>query len=230
MKSLIRKIAAVLVAMTALFLWQPATARLTGNADELCAPFANTPLDQSFIADMLTAAGNGTLFRIEPGSSRMGFCVQGPMGLVRAEFKQFNGGLTFQGADAENARTLVALDVSSLVSDTLFADSMLKSEQFLDAETYPQIYFVGRSVEWINARKAVLKGDLTLHGVTREVAFYVELSEPRQQQYAKEKISIKASTTISRAEFGIQALAPAVDDRVTLCMQVKAVRYLVDAL
>ncbi len=227
MKSIVRKFVRVL---TLFLVLQPAFASVDGNADELCAPFAESQMDQSFIAEMLTAASNGSLFRIEPDSSRMGFCVQGPTGLVRAEFKQFNGGLTFQGADAKKAKTLVALDVSSLVTDTLFADGMLKSAQFLDVETYPQIFFAGHTIEWINPRKAVLKGDLTMHGVTREVAFYVELSSPRQQSYAKEKLSIKASTTISRAEFGMRAFAPAVDDRVTLCMQVEAVRYQVDAL
>lgn len=212
-----------------LLLVVPLFALTTDNPEEVCSSFKDVELEQSFITNMLSAASNGTFYRINPDSSKAGFCVHGPMGLVRAEFKQFDGAVALPGKRKHGAAALVTLDVGSLESDTIFADSLLKSDSFLDAETYPKITFAGKDVVWINPEKAVIKGSLTMHGVTRDVAFYVEFSSVSDQHYATDMVQIKASTTISRSEFGLDAF-DSVEDKVNLCMQVDAVRYYVDPL
>lgn len=220
-----------LIVLLSLFTFiAPAYAMVADDSANVCAPFTDTNVGESSIAQMLSAADNGMLYRINQETSKAGFCVQGPTGLVRANFKRFNGAVALLDNRADNIKTLIAMDVDSLESDTFLVASMLKGDAFLDAETFPKIFFVGKSVEWINSRKAVLKGELTMHGQTREVAFYVELTVPRQKSYAMESISIKASTTISRTQFGLGALVGVVDDKVTLCMEFEAVRYRVEYL
>jgi polyisoprenoid-binding protein YceI len=201
-----------------------------GIADgDLCAPFENGVVDKSIVASMLASAKDGHLYRIQPESSRMGFCVDSPVGRVEGRFKDFKGGLTFvpTPAAASDQQAMVMVDTRSLETGASLIEGMLKGEQFFDVNRYPEILFVSRQFRWVDNAEAVLIGDLTLHGVTRQVGFHVRLIEKDQAggRRGEERILVKATTLISRAEFGLDALSPMVSDAVSLCMSVEAVRY-----
>ena len=190
---------------------------------DVCAPFKDADIDQSMLSLMLKAATDGDLYRIKPGSSKMGFCVNGPTGEVKAEFRNFNGGLALNDFERQGA-SLVRIEVDSLETDSGFIEMMMKSESFFDSEQYPDIIFVSTGIEWMTDKKGVLKGDLTMHGVTKAVAFYVELTKTETEP-GKEAVTVKATTTVQRSEFGMFTLSPMVDDRVSLCMSIDAYRH-----
>jgi len=190
--------------------------------DNVCAPFKDANIDQNMLSLMLQAATDGDLYRIKPGSSKMGFCVNSPVGKVKAEFRNFKGGLALDDFMQQGA-SLVRIDVDSLETDSGFIEAMLKSESFFDAEQYPDIIFVSTGIEWMSDNKGVLKGDLTMHGVTKAVAFYVDLKKTETAS-GEEAVTVKATTTVQRSEFGMFTLLPAVDDRVSLCMSIDAYR------
>jgi len=189
----------------------------------VCAPFKNAQVDQSKLAMMLEAADEGYLYRIKPGSSTMGFCVNSPLGVIKAEFHEFNGGLALKETKKQGS-VMVNIAVDSLQVDSAIIGAMLKGESFFDSEQFPDIVFVSTGFEWITAQKAVFKGDLTMHGVTKTVAFYVDLSKVKTVQ-GEEVITVKATTTIQRSEFNMYTLNPMVDDRVSLCMTIDAYKY-----
>jgi len=191
--------------------------------DNLCKPFEDAQIDKSLINTMLQAADDGHLYRIKQGSSRMGFCVNSPLGVVEAEFKNFKGGLALKDT-RQDGHALVTIEVDSLDTNSFVIENMLKSESFFDSEEYPEILFVSSGMEWIGEKRAVLKGDLTMHGVTKPVAFYVDLLEAKDGK-GEEMLTVKATTTIQRSEFGMYTLSPVVDDRVSLCMSIDAERY-----
>ncbi len=191
--------------------------------DNVCAPFKDADIDQSILSLMLQAATDGDLYRIKPGSSKMGFCVNGPTGEVKAEFHKFNGGLALNDVERQGA-SLVRIEVDSLETDSGFIQMMMKSESFFDSEQYPDIIFASTGIEWTSDKKGVLKGDLTMHGVTKAVAFYVELKKTETEP-GKEAVTVKATTTVQRSEFGMFTLSPMVDDRVSLCMSIDAYRH-----
>ena len=191
--------------------------------DNICQPFEDAQVDKSLISQMLRAADDGYLYRIKQGSSRMGFCVNSPLGVVEAEFKNFSGGLALKDT-GEDGHALVTIEVDSLDTDSFVIESMLKSESFFDSEVYPEILFVSSGIEWIGQKRAVLKGNLTMHGVTKEVAFYVDMFEAKNGG-GEDVLTVKATTTIQRSEFGMYTLSPVVDDRVSLCMSIDAERY-----
>ena len=190
--------------------------------DNLCSPFEDAQIDKSLISRMLQAAEDGHLYRIKQGSSRMGFCVNSPLGVVEAEFKNFKGGLALKDSQ-QDGQALVTIEVDSLETDSFVIEAMLKSESFFDSEVYPEILFVSSGMEWIGEKRAVLKGDLTMHGVTKSVAFYVDMFETKDGE--EDILTVKATTTIQRSEFGMYTLSPVVDDRVSLCMSIDAERY-----
>jgi polyisoprenoid-binding protein YceI len=191
--------------------------------DDVCAPFKDADIDQNMLSLMLQAAADGDLYRIKPGSSKMGFCINSPVGEVKAEFRNFKGGLALDDFIQQGA-SLVSIEVDSLETDSGLIEAMLKGESFFDTEQYPDIIFVSTGIEWMADKKAVLKGDLTMHGVTKAVAFYVELKKT-ETDYGVETVTVKATTTVQRSEFDMFTLAPMVDDRVSLCMSLDAYRY-----
>ena len=191
--------------------------------ETLCAPFKNAQIDQSKLKMMLSAAKDGDLYRIKPDSSKMGFCVNSPLGVIKAEFHDFKGGLALKETK-EQGSVMVNIAVDSLKVDSSIVSAMLKSESFFDSEKFPDIVFVSTGFEWITDKKAVFKGELSMHGVTKTVAFYVDLAKVKTVQ-GEEVITVKATTTIQRSEFNMHTLSPMVDDRVSLCMTIDAYKY-----
>ena len=193
---------------------------------DVCAPFKGGVVDSSIVSRMLSAADEGHLYRINPESSRVGFCVDSPIGMIEGEFTDFAGGLTFlEEHVAEDEQALVMVRTGSLETDGRFIKNMLKGKRFFDVDNYPEILFVSTGFKWVSATEAVLVGKLTMHGVTKEVGFHVELVEEPGEDADPTRILVKATTLIRRSEFGLTALSPMVSDSVNLCMSVDAVRY-----
>lgn len=195
---------------------------------ELCAPLKDAQVDQNILAVMLKAAEDGDLYRIDPDTSKMGFCIDSPVGRVEAEFRRFNGGLALKEFDEQSSgsrgSTAVRIAVDSLETDSGLIETMLKSESFFDSEQYPDIIFVSTEIEWISDKKAIFKGDLTMRGITKKVAFYVDMKKIKSSQ-GDDVVTVKATTTIQRSEFDMYTLSSLVDDRVSLCMTIDAYRY-----
>ena len=104
--------------------------------------------------------------------------------------------------------------------------NLIRSPRFFDVANYPEILFVSTDFEWISATRAELRGNLTLHGITRPVIFNVEVSAGGSKQVGEaENILVKATTTIRRSDFGMDTLSKLVSDFVQLCMSVEAKKY-----
>jgi polyisoprenoid-binding protein YceI len=195
--------------------------------EELCAPFLNGKVDSSRVDAMRAAAKGGHLYRIQPDTSRVGFCVDSEFALVKAEFKDFQGGLTLwpdHPDDKEQAMVLVK--TASLDTGGSMIEYMLKGERFFDVQNYPEILFVSTGFSWTSETTGTLKGDLTLHGVTRPVTFKVTLLPIKNSDEKNAgKVLVKAGTTIHRSDFGMDTLSRVVNDNVELCMSVEVVRY-----
>ena len=86
---------------------------------------------------------------------------------------------------------------------------------------------ISKHFQWVSDTEGLLIGDLTLRDVTREVGFHVQLlkSEPVSSRHDQEKLKVKATTLLSRAQFGIDAMSPVLGDAVSLCMEIEALRY-----
>ena len=198
---------------------------------DVCAPFKDGVVDGSVVSKMLAAANDGHLYRINPSSSKIGFCVDRPLGLIECEYKDFTGGLTFlHEKSATDEKSLVMVNPARLETDGSFIEGMLKGRKFFDVENFPEILFVSTGFKWVSETEAVLLGDLTMHGVTKAVGFHVKLIEqPVDDEPGslgqEQRILVRATTRILRSDFGLTSLSPMVGDSVNLCMSVDAVKY-----
>lgn len=190
--------------------------------DEVCTPFKTAEIDQSLISTMLNAAKKGHLYRVKDNTSQMGFCVESSIGVVNGEFKKFKGGIALQG---NQTQAMLAIDVDSLETDAGFIKRLLKGDDFFNVEDYPEVVFVSTGFEWMSDTDAVLKGELTMHGVTKPVGFYVEIFQVDSAPGESGRILVKATTTVLRSEFGMTALPSMVNDKVNLCMSVEAEKF-----
>ena len=121
---------------------------------------------------------------------------------------------------------MVLVKTASLDTDGSMIEYLLKGQRFFDVENYPEILFVSSDFKWTSDTTGIMKGDLTLHGVTRPVTFNVTLFPVKtKDNKAVGKVLVKAGTIIHRSDFGMDTLSRVVNDNVELCMSVEAVRY-----
>ena len=203
-------------------------AQANSDKNDLCAPFKDGKVDASLLSSMLDAARDGYLYRIETGTSQVGFCVSSKFSRVKGHFHKFNGGIALPpaGKTAPANQAMIVIEAASLDTDGSLVENMLKGERFFDVEKYPEILFISRGFKWTDNDTATITGDLTVHGVTRQVVFEVTLTPVKDATGGKtHRMTVKASTTILRSQFGMDSMSKLVSDDVTLCMSVEVVRY-----
>ena len=164
------------------------------------------------------------LYEIQQRTSKMVFRVDSPIGDVWASFQDFEGVFTMLHHDGPHDMASIEINANSLDTDGGFIGMLLKSRSFFDVENFPSMRFSGNSLEWYGDRRAVLKGQMTIKGVTRQVAFYVEVVDEAADNGFVDQITVKATTTIKRSEFGIDSMLPAVGDKVNLFLRIDAVK------
>ena len=200
------------------------------NADSDIIRFANDEAGeriekQEILTQNMDLILNEYLYEIQPQTSKMLFRVDSPIGEVWASFQDFEGFFAIMlNSAAQDDPTSININAESLDTDGVFIEAMLRSESFFDVENFPSMHFTGSSFEWFSDRHAVLKGYMTIKNVTRPVAFYVELVNVNVENRYSERITVKATTTIRRSEFGIYTLLPAVSDNVNLFMSIDALK------
>ncbi len=110
----------------------------------------------------------------EPGHTAAQFCARHMMvTCVRGDFKNVRGTLRFDPEHPEHSAVSIKIDASNLWSGEPDRDAHLRSADFLDVEKHPEITFSGDQVELLGAREYLVRGDLTIRGVTRKVALKV---------------------------------------------------------
>ena len=191
--------------------------------DDICAPFKDGLVDESLLETMLSAAHDGHLFRIEQSSSRVGFCVDSALKRIKGTFNDFRGGITLDAGANSNGQTMVLIQSGSLDTEGILVRNLLMGENFFDVESHPEILFVSHSFDWTGTDTALLRGDLTLRGVTRPVTFIVTLTPAEKGN--GDVITVEATTAIDRVQFGMDKLENIADNEVQLCISAEARKY-----
>ncbi len=190
----------------------------------ICAPFRGGVVDPAIVNAMLQAASENRLYRIRQKSSSVGFCIDTFIGRVEAEFKGVQGGFALRREVwGDESQMLVMVDANSLAMEECFVKSMLKSEHFLDTETYPKMLFVSSQLKWLDHEKGILEGMLTMRGVTKLVRFDVKMVMiANKDPLNVANIIVTAKSFIKRADFGMDHMNFLVGDEIELCMRIEA--------
>jgi polyisoprenoid-binding protein YceI len=123
---------------------------------------------------------------------------------VRGGFRNITGTLEFDPANPAAARVEAVIQTADMISTGLAdRDNHLKSPDFLDVVSYPTITFKSTRVEPTGENRAKIYGDLTIRGVTREVAIDAEHLGEIASPWGDHRAGFTGSVTINREDFGL---------------------------
>src|SRR6187551_381436 len=123
---------------------------------------------------------------------------------VRGEFTKLEGKVSWDPSKPEATQVEAAIDVASINTRDEKRDGHLKSPDFLDAANFEKITFKSKSVKAKGSDELSITGDLTIHGVTKEVVLEVEgPSAPSTDPFGNVRIGATATTKIKREDFGL---------------------------
>jgi polyisoprenoid-binding protein YceI len=128
---------------------------------------------------------------------------------VKGEFTKVTGTVTWDPDNPSASKVEATIDVSSLHTRDEQRDGHLKSAEFFDLAQYPDIKFVSKSVQPDGHDEYLVKGDMTIHGVTKEVELHVEGPTPEvKDPWGNLKAGAAATAKINRKDFGLGWNAP----------------------
>ena len=145
-----------------------------------------------------------TTWNIDPSHSNAQFSLRHLMiANVRGEFTKVTGKVLYDQDKSEGLSAEAAIDVSTINTREPARDNHLKSPDFFDMANYPTISFKSkRAAKGPDGLK--LTGDLTIHGVTREVTLDIEgPSSPLKDPWGFTRVGASATTRINRKDFGL---------------------------
>lgn len=136
--------------------------------------------------------------------SSLGFQIRHLFSNVTGKFDDFTGTIQYDEANPEQSSVEVTIKTPSIDTGVKMRDDDLRSPNFFDAKKYPETTFKSKSVKAIDKNNFEVTGDLTMHGVTKEVVLKVELIGKGTGMKPGTVVSgWDASTALKRSEFGL---------------------------
>jgi len=124
---------------------------------------------------------------------------------VRGEFHGLTGSVNWDDKDITKSTVDVTIDATSVDTREPDRDKDLKSPNFFDVAKYPTMSFKSKKIEQASAGKLKVTGDLTIHGMTKEVTLDVEgPTPPIKDPWGNTRIALNAMTTINRQDFDVK--------------------------
>jgi polyisoprenoid-binding protein YceI len=152
--------------------------------------------------DTVTPAIAQGTWNIDPAHSSVEFQVK-HMGLatVKGFFSEFEGSLEVAEDGSTSASGTVKAATISTRSDQ--RDEHLRSPDFFDAETYPELSFQSTAIEQLDEETYRITGDLTIHGTTKEIVFEGVTQGVDQDPWGNTRIGLEVVGQIERSDFGL---------------------------
>jgi polyisoprenoid-binding protein YceI len=174
-----------------------------------------------------TAVPTGT-WNVDPKHSKVGFSVK-HLGIanVRGEFQEFEGKLEV----AEDGSVVASgtVQTASVNTNEPDRDTHLRSADFFDAETNPQITFRSTEIKTVDDETFEITGDLNMHGITKPITLTAEVTGTEEDPWGNQRVGLEVTGTLKRGDWDMkfnQALGSGnvmVSDKVKLSLDISAV-------
>jgi polyisoprenoid-binding protein YceI len=165
-------------------------------------------------------------WQIDPMHSTAQFSVR-HLGIstVRGAFTKVSGSAKYDPADPAKTSLDASIEAASVDTRVEMRDNDLRSLNFLDAEKYPVITFHTKQVKAAGAGKLEITGDLTIHGVTKEVVLDVDgPSAAVKDPWGNQRIGASATTKINRMDFGVKGAPGLVGDEISITIDAELIQ------
>lgn len=172
-----------------------------------------------------------TIWAIDPTHSEAGFKVRHlVISAVNGKFNEFEGSIETEEDNFEDAAISFAAKINSISTGVADRDAHLKSDDFFNAEKYPELKFLSTSFKKLNNEEYSLKGDLTIRDITKPVDLKVVYGGTVTDPYGNTKAGFEISGKINRKEFGLkwdavtEAGSVVVSDEIKLDLNIQLVK------
>jgi len=159
----------------------------------------------TIIALALPTFAFATTWTIDPDHSNIGFKVRHLMvSNVKGSFDKYTGVVEINDKDITKSKVEVSIDTNSINTNVQKRDEHLRSADFFDVAKYPTMTFVSKKVATAGKDKLKVTGDLTLHGITKQVVLDVEgPTKESKDPWGNIRKGASATTKINRKDFGL---------------------------
>jgi polyisoprenoid-binding protein YceI len=123
---------------------------------------------------------------------------------VEGQFHNYEGTIVSDGEDFTNAKINISIDVNSIDTDNEKRDTHLKSDDFFNAEKFPQIKFVSKSMTKIDDKNYKVVGDFTMRDVTKEIELNARLNGFVKDPWGNTRVGFKLSGGINRFDYNLK--------------------------
>lgn len=141
---------------------------------------------------------------VDPSHTLVEFSIRHMMiSNVKGRFSKLEGKLVTDPLDFTTAEIAVEIDATSIDTREQQRDDHLRSADFLDVAQYPKLSFASGTIERKGEDEYVLKGDLTIHGVTRPSTWALTFEGTAKDPWGNTRLGLSAETKINRKDFGL---------------------------
>jgi polyisoprenoid-binding protein YceI len=179
----------------------------------------------SLLGLLFTLSAQAADYKIDPAHSFIEFSINHlGMSLLHGRFNDLSGSFVYDSASPNDSRINLDIDPASVDTNHAERDKHLRSKDFLDVKTYPEAKFVSTSYTPGTAGMGLLKGDLTLHGVTKPVEIALQSIGAGDDPWGGYRRGFEGKTTFTMADFGIlKNLGPKSGD-VEMILSIEGIR------
>jgi polyisoprenoid-binding protein YceI len=178
------------------------------------------------LAMAATAVAQAGTWQIDPPHSSAQFSVRHlGVSTVRGAFMKVSGSAKYDPADPSKGSLDATIEAASVDTRVEMRDNDLRSPNFLDVQKFPTITFHSKQTKAAGAGKLQITGDLTIHGVTKEVVLDVDgPSAAIKDPWGNQRIGASASTKIKRQDFGVNGAPGIVGDDITITIDAELIQ------
>ena len=157
----------------------------------------------STVSSTRTAVPAGT-WSVDPAHSKVTFAVK-HMGIanVRGEFTEVEGTLEV-GEDLSSSKAYGMVTAQSVDTNEPQRDDHLRSPDFFDAAQYPELRFESTRIEALDDKEFRITGNLTMHGITKEVVFHADYQGTDIDPWGGTRIGLEVTGQINRSDWDMK--------------------------
>jgi polyisoprenoid-binding protein YceI len=172
---------------------------------------------------------------IDPSHSRLGFSTRHAMvARVRGAFNDVSGFADI-AEDLANSKAEVIIQTASVDTRTKDRDNHLRSADFFDVETYPEIRFVSTAIDEVDEGSYIVTGELTIRDTTKTMSVPLELIGIDTDPFGNLRAGLEGSRRIDRKDWGVtwntklDSGGVLVSDKITLEFELSLIKNLAEA-
>ena len=170
-------------------------------------------------------------YLIDASHSTIGFQVRHmAISKTNGNFDDYTGSFNFEPGKPETWFCETVIQAASINTNNQKRDDHLRSDEFLDVAEFPTLTFKSTGVAMENDSEGILKGDLTIHGVTKPVELQLEILGTVTDPWGNERAGFSATVKINRKDYGLsynsvmEAGGLVVGDEVKITLEIEGIK------